>query len=260
MGILNVTPDSFFDGGRYTQTDALLTQAQQMITQGAALLDIGAYSSRPQADNISPAEELKRLLPAIEALRATYPEVLLSVDTFRASVAEEALKAGAAIINDISGGQADEQMYAVLARYQVPYVLMHMRGTPQTMQQLTQYEHLLPELVAYFQKKIAILQHKGVSEIIVDPGFGFAKTISQNFALLKHLATLHILEKPLLVGISRKSMIYKTLGHPDASTALNGTTALHSLALLGGAHILRVHDVQAAKEVVTLMESFWEAS
>ncbi|MBS1505103.1 MAG: dihydropteroate synthase [Bacteroidetes bacterium] len=252
MGILNVTPDSFFDGFRYTDEGAILKQTEKMIEEGADIIDVGGYSSRPGAEHISASEELKRVVPAIKMIQKNFPDTFVSIDTFRAEVAEEAVDAGASMINDISGGGLDPAMFATVARLNVPYVLMHLRGTPQTMNLLTQYDHLLKEIIDYFHQKIYALQQLGVSDIIIDPGFGFAKTVSQNFELLKNLDALGVLGKPILAGLSRKSMIWRTLA-TNPEHALNGTTALNAIALMKGASLLRVHDVREAKETITLL-------
>ncbi|MFP4091524.1 MAG: dihydropteroate synthase [Cyclobacteriaceae bacterium] len=252
MGILNVTPDSFYDGGRYIQNDSrLLRQAEKMLTEGATILDIGGYSSRPGAEHISTEEEKKRVVNSIDLVSKSFPEAYISVDTFRSEVAREAVAAGACMINDISGGQLDEQMFDTVAELQLPYVLMHMRGTPQTMKQLTDYDDLMLDLIDYFQKRIAVLREKGVKDIIVDPGFGFAKTIDQNFMLLSRMADLQLLEVPILAGLSRKSMIYRRLDIP-VEEALNGTSVLNTMALMNGAGILRVHDVKEAIQTIKL--------
>ncbi len=252
MGILNITPDSFFDGGKYRDERSILPQAEKMLTDGATFIDLGAYSSRPGAETVSEKEELARILPIVELLLKKFPDILLSIDTFRSGIAKKCLEAGAALINDISGGQADKNMLPVIAHFKVPYTLMHMRGTPRTMQQHTTYENLLTEILSYFSKRIAEATALGLSDIIIDPGFGFAKTLRQNYELLRHLELFHTLRRPVLVGISRKSMIYKALDS-NADDALNGTTALHSFALDHGAHILRAHDVKEAMECITLM-------
>jgi dihydropteroate synthase len=252
MGILNVTPDSFYDGGRYNQNGTFLKHAEKMIREGADFIDVGGYSSRPGAVDIPVEEELSRTIPVIHALKKEFPSVLLSIDTFRSQVAIAAVNEGAGIVNDISAGDLDPAMYETMARLQVPYIAMHMRGTPQTMNQLTHYENLLKNLINFFHQKIQRLTAAGVKDVIVDPGFGFAKTPSQNFELLKHLIQLHILEKPLLVGLSRKSMIWRTLEiSPEES--LNGTSVLNTIALIKGASILRVHDVKQAREVIELV-------
>ncbi|HEV7347215.1 dihydropteroate synthase [Telluribacter sp.] len=252
MGILNITPDSFFKGGRVSShADEVLQRAGSMREQGAGILDVGGYSTRPGAREISPAEEQDRVLPVIETIRKNLPDLLISVDTFRAGVAREAVRAGAHIINDVAGGNLDQAMFATVAELKVPYILMHMRGTPQTMTKLTQYDRLVPDILRELQKKVAELRQLGVADIIVDPGIGFAKTGAQNFKLLQNLGEFHQLGCPLLVGISRKSFIWRTLGH-TAEEALNGTTVLNTLALQQGADILRVHDVREAAEAVKL--------
>lgn len=253
MGILNVTPDSFYDGGRYTGTNAILARAETMLQEGAGILDIGGYSSRPGATNISPAEEITRVIPNITAIRKAFPDCLISIDTFRASVAEAAINEGANIINDISGGELDAAMFSTAGRLKVPYILMHMRGTPQTMNGLTQYDDIILELVTYFEQKAAALQNCGVSDIIIDPGFGFAKTIEQNYEVLRRLDDLKILGLPILAGLSRKSMTYKLLEVP-AAEALAGTITLNTIALMHGANILRVHDVKEAVQTVKLFK------
>lgn len=252
MGILNVTPDSFFDGGRYNQGSTFLQQAEKMIHEGADFIDVGGYSSRPGAVDIPEEEELTRVIPAIQAITREFPTAKLSVDTFRSQVAHAAVNEGAVLVNDISGGQLDPKMFETVAALGVPYIAMHMRGTPQTMNQLAHYENLVKEVLDYFHRKIHELIAAGVNDVIIDPGFGFAKTVAQNFELLKNLNQLQILERPLLVGLSRKSMIWRTLEiTPDNS--LNGTSALHTIALIKGASILRVHDVKEAREVITLV-------
>ncbi|WP_317191774.1 dihydropteroate synthase [Fulvivirga marina] len=251
MGILNTTPDSFFDGGRYTHEKAVLERARSMVDEGVDIIDIGGYSSRPGAENISTEDELKRVIPHIKNIRKELPDVYLSIDTFRATIAEKSIEAGADIINDISGGDLDKRMYDVVTDAQVPYILMHMRGTPQTMKQKTSYDNILIEILNFFEKKVSELHSRGVKDIVVDPGFGFAKTMDQNYALLKNLNYFKVLGLPLLAGVSRKSFIYKKLGIPP-SEALNGTTVLNTIALLNGVQILRVHDVKEAVETVKL--------
>ena len=253
MGILNVTPDSFFDGGRYTASGAFMARAETMLKEGATILDIGGYSSRPGATDISPDEERGRVIPAIQAVRKAFPDCLISVDTFRARVAEEAVNAGADIINDISGGELDAAMFETAGRLRVPYILMHMRGNPQTMNRLTQYEDIILELVTYFEQKTATLRALGVADIILDPGFGFAKTIDQNYEVLRRLDDLKVMGLPILAGLSRKSMTYKLLDVP-ASEALAGTIALNTIALMHGANILRVHDVKEAVQTIKLFK------
>ena len=255
MGIVNITPDSFFAGSRINGERALRTRLDQLIREGAAIADLGAYSSRPGADEVSHEEEMKRLRPALQLLRDEYPTLPISVDTFRSEVAQMAVEEyGASIINDISGGGLDPDMYRTVSRLQVPYILMHMKGNPQTMQSHTDYTDVTLEVLDYFIKRIGQLLDLGLHDIILDPGFGFSKTTEQNYELLAHLDTLtKILRQPLLVGLSRKSMIYRPLGCTPEE-ALGGTTFLHALALERGAKILRVHDVRPAAEAITLYE------
>ena len=252
MGILNMTPDSFYQGSRNAGKDELLRNASKMIEDGADILDIGGQSTRPGAKAITVDEELHRVVSAISVLKAEFPDAVISVDTYRSKVAKEAVDAGASILNDISAGSLDDKMIETVAALKVPYVLMHMRGTPETMQQLTQYENLVREVIDYFIAKLEMLKKAGIGDIIIDPGIGFAKTAEQNFQLLKNLQQLSILGHPILAGISRKATIYKTLGI-TADEALNGTTVLNTVALLNGASILRVHDVKEAREAVTLV-------
>lgn len=252
MGILNVTPDSFYDGGRYAQENKFLQQAEKMVVEGADFIDVGGHSTRPNATDISEREELDRVIPVVKVLLKEFPSAIISIDTFRAAIAKAAVEEGAGMINDISAGELDKEMIDTVGKLQVPYIAMHMRGTPQTMTQFTTYENLLREMLEYFHRKLYQLKTAGIKDVIIDPGFGFAKTIDQNFELLTNLERLHILEKPLLVGLSRKSMIWRTLKTtPEA--ALNGTTVLNTLALLKGASILRAHDVKEATEVIQLM-------
>ena len=258
MGIINVTPDSFYDGGKTTQIDEILRQAERMLNEGATFLDLGGYSSRPGADDVAEAEELHRLVPAVEALTAAFPDSLISVDTFRSKIAKAAIEAGACMVNDISGGQLDAEMMRTVAQLQVPYIAMHMRGTPQTMTQFTQYDQVTRDVIRYFSEKITEANTCGINDLIADPGFGFSKTRSHNFTMLNELEMFRKLDVPFLVGISRKSFIYKTLGK-TASEALNGTTAMHSIALLKGASILRVHDVKEAVECVALVSELRDA-
>jgi len=251
MGILNITPDSFYAGSRQQNIDDALRTARKMLDEGADIIDIGGYSSRPGAEDISTKEECQRVVPVIEAVHQTFPDAIISADTFRAEVARRAVESGASIVNDISGGTIDPEMWPVVAELRVPYVLMHMRGTPQTMTQHTQYEDVLQEVMYDLSEKIATLRGMGVHDVIADPGFGFAKTPQQGFELLARLEVFQNLKCPIMVGVSRKSMIWKTLGiTPD--DALNGTTVLHTIALQKGAHLLRVHDVKAAAEAVKL--------
>ncbi|GAA4321006.1 dihydropteroate synthase [Mucilaginibacter gynuensis] len=253
MGIINVTPDSFFADSRKPAVADAVQQAAQMLTNGATFLDIGAYSSRPGAEDISIQQEIDRLIPVVEGIVTAYPDAVLSIDTFRAGVAEAAIKAGAHIINDIAGGQLDTDMFATVARLQVPYILMHMRGTPQTMTQLTDYTYVFSEVFDYFVTKYHELKQLGVHDVILDPGFGFAKKAEQSYELMRRLQDFAPLALPVLVGISRKKMIYNFLDTTPAE-ALNGTTVLNTIALSKGAAILRVHDVKAAVEAVKLWE------
>lgn len=251
MGVLNVTPDSFYDGGSISDDKTLMTKVETMLNDGATFIDIGGYSSRPGADDIAVIEEIKRVIPKIELIIKHFPEVLISVDTFRSEVAAKAIKSGAALVNDISAGILDDQMIPVVGNLGVPYIMMHMRGTPQTMKQLSDYDDIIKDINLYFAKRIALaIEHK-INDIIIDPGFGFAKSIDQNFELLKNLELLKIVGRPILAGVSRKSMIYKTL-NVTSKEALNGTTALNMLALNNGASILRVHDVKEAMECIAL--------
>lgn len=252
MGILNLTPDSFYDGGKYKNESDILSQVYIMLKSGATFVDIGAYSSRPNATHIEEAEELKRLLPIISLIIKEFPEILISIDTFRSQVAKHGIEAGAALINDISAGKLDENMLPTIAKLKVPYIMMHMKGTPQTMQQQTDYKNLMKDILFYFSERIAKAHALGIIDVIIDPGFGFAKTTEQNFELLKHLKLLKTLDKAILTGLSRKSMIYKTLKNAPKD-ALNGTTVLNTVALQKGASILRVHDVKEAMECVTLL-------
>lgn len=253
MGILNHTPDSFYDGGKYRDAKAILKQTEKMLNDGATFIDVGGYSSRPGADYVSEEEELKRMLPLTRLLLDHFPEIILSIDTFRSKVASACLDSGAAIINDISAGKLDPNMLQTVAERRAPYIMMHMRGNPQTMQEQTAYDNLLVDIIAYFSERIAAAKALSMIDLIIDPGFGFAKTLSQNYEILRKLPLFQTLERPLLIGISRKSMIYKAL-ETDAKNALNGTTALHMASLLAGANILRVHDVKEAYECVKLAE------
>ena len=251
MGILNITPDSFYAQSRTTPAE-VLRKAEQMLEEGATFVDIGGYSSRPNAQEVSPQEELQRVVPVVEALVKHFPDIRISVDTFRAEVARESLEAGACIINDISAGQIDPAIWEVVAHYQVPYIAMHMRGTPQTKQTYTEYDKLTKDILYYFSQIKDKARQLRINDLIVDPGFGFSKTLAQNYELMQQLALFKALECPILVGISRKTMIYKLLDTtPEA--ALNGTTVLNTFALLHGADILRVHDVKEAVECVKIV-------
>jgi len=251
MGIINLTPDSFFAGSRKPAVADALQQAGQMLADGATMLDLGAYSSRPGATDISIQEETDRLIPVVEAVVQQYPDAVLSIDTFRAQVAEAAIKAGAHIINDIGGGQLDTNMFATIARLQVPYILMHMKGTPQTMVQQAQYQDVFSEVFDYMVERYELLRSMGIHDVIIDPGFGFAKTAEHSYTLMNRLQEFNRLQLPMLVGISRKRMIYGVLG-TTAAEALNGSTVLNTIALTMGANILRVHDVKEAVEAVKL--------
>ncbi|WP_276367127.1 dihydropteroate synthase [Chryseolinea sp. H1M3-3] len=252
MGILNITPDSFYDGGRYDSEGVILSQVERMMKEGATFIDVGGYSSRPGADEIPVEEETRRITNAIQVIKKKIPEAVISIDTFRSEVAYAAVNEGAAMINDISGGELDTAMFEMVSKLQIPYVMMHMRGDPRTMTKLTEYENVVKDVADYFHSKIGNLNTLGVKDIIIDPGFGFAKTIEQNFKLLSALEYFKIFGRPILVGLSRKSMIWKTLSTtPDL--ALNGTTCLNTISLIKGANILRVHDVREAAEICKLI-------
>lgn len=255
MGILNCTPDSFYDGGRYKNEAELLRQAERMLAEGADFIDIGAYSSRANAKFVSEEEELQRAVPVVELVLKHFPEVLISVDTFRAKVAQEIVQAGAAIVNDISAGLLDDAMLQTVGKLKVPYIMMHMRGTPQTMASLTDYEDVVKEMLFYFSGRIAAARAAGINDIIIDPGFGFAKTPEQNYEVLSKMELFTMTGLPVLAGVSRKSMIYKLLDITPAES-LNGTTVLNTLALTKGASILRVHDVKEAEEIIKIMMNF----
>ncbi|HMR15898.1 MAG TPA: dihydropteroate synthase [Mariniflexile sp.] len=254
MGILNLTPDSFYDGGKFLNETAILKQVEKMLLEGATFIDMGAYSSRPNADHVSETEELNRILPVVKLILKSFPNALISIDTFRSEIAKQTVEAGAALINDISAGKLDDNMLPTVAKLRVPYVMMHLRGTPQTMQQHTNYENITKEVLFYFSERIREAQALGMLDIIIDPGFGFSKTMEQNFELLNNLELFKMVNKPLLVGVSRKSMVYKKLG-VTANDALNGTTVLNTIALQKAAAILRVHDVKEAMETIKLVES-----
>ncbi len=256
MGILNITPDSFFDGGKYNTEEMILNQVIMMMNDGCDILDIGAYSSRPGADNVPEDVELKRLEAALKVIRFHFPDILISVDTFRSEVAKKLVKDYQVdIINDISAGEMDEKMFETIADLNVPYIMMHMQGTPQNMQQNPEYKNVVKDIMTYFSKKLEKIKLLGINDVILDPGFGFGKTIDHNYQLLKYLDDFKIFELPLLVGVSRKSMIQKLLDITPED-ALNGTTVLNTFALLGGANIIRVHDVKEAKETIKLTEKF----
>lgn len=255
MGILNLTPDSFYDGGKYKNESEILSQVYMMLKNGATFIDVGAYSSRPGAIDISVDKETSRLLPMLELILKEFPNALISIDTFRSQVAKLGIESGAAMVNDISAGKLDDNMMATVAKLHVPYIMMHMKGTPQTMENETHYNDLVHDIVFYFSERLAEARKFGIIDTIIDPGFGFAKTREQNFELLNHLELFKNIERPILVGLSRKSMIYKTLNTSPAE-ALNGTSVLNTIALQKNASILRVHDVKEAVECVELLNQF----
>ncbi len=254
MGILNLTPNSFFDGGKYTNEAEIIAQVGKMLSEGATFIDIGAYSSKPNAEFVSVEEEMARIVPVVELLVQQFPQILISIDTFRSEVAEACILKGAALINDIAAGQLDDTMLNTIAKHNVPYIMMHMRGNPQTMQSLTEYQDVVKEMILYFSERIAAARSLGINDLIIDPGFGFAKTVEQNYEVLQKMELFQQLDLPILAGISRKSMIYKVL-NCNASESLNGTTVLNTVSLLKGANILRVHDVKEAVECVTLFNA-----
>lgn len=251
MGIINVTPDSFYDGGKNNSVETAITQVRKHLEEGAIVIDIGGYSSRPGADEVTEQEELNRTIPVIEAVLIAFPGTIISIDTFRSNVAKKAIEAGAAIINDISAGDLDDNMFTVVAEKQVPYILMHMQGTPETMQDNPNYKNIIQEITYYLSEKINTLRKKGVNDIIIDPGFGFGKTLEHNYEILGKLNNLQLLNVPVLVGISRKSMVHKLL-EISPQESLNGTIAANIIALQNGANILRVHDVKEATECIKL--------
>ena len=254
MGILNVTPDSFYDGGVHNSEKKILDHVEKMLNDGAIFIDIGAYSSRPNAINIDEDEELNRVVPALELVNKKFPEAIISIDTFRSKVAETCLNSGASIINDISAGEMDKKMMEIVGKYNVPYVMMHMKGNPQNMIRKTNYDDMLKEIIKYFSKKINQAVSYKINDMIIDPGFGFAKDLKQNYDLLSNIDLLKILDKPIMVGISRKSMIYQSL-KTSAKESLNGTTVLNTVSLIKGASILRVHDVKEANECIKLISA-----
>ena len=255
MGVLNVTLDSFYDGGSYKDESDILNQVATMLTEGATFIDVGGYSSRPGADFVSEEEELKRVVPVIELILKEFPKTYISIDTFRSKVAKQTIETGAALINDISAGKLDEKMIETIGKFGVPYIMMHMRGNPKTMQSQTDYKDLVKDIVSYFGERIAQAHKAKINDIIIDPGFGFAKTLKQNFELLNKMELLKITDKPILSGISRKSMIYNKL-ETKTHESLNGTSIMHSFLISRNASIFRVHDVKEMKEVKML----WEAS
>ena len=252
MGILNVTPNSFYDGGKHKEINSIIHQVDKMLSEGADFIDIGAYSSKQSAEFVSEEEEIKRLVPIVKSLVATFPNIILSVDTFRAQVAKVSVENGVAMVNDIAAGLLDDKMLETVAELKVPYIMMHMRGNPQTMQSLTQYDDIVKEMIFYFSERIQKARSFGISDIVIDPGFGFAKTLEQNYQVLHKMELFKILELPILVGVSRKSMIYKVLEN-SPQEALNGTSILNTIALQKGAKILRVHDVKEAVECIKLV-------
>jgi dihydropteroate synthase len=251
MGILNITPDSFYDGGQFKDSKSILVQTEKLLSEGATFVDVGAYSSRPGANFVSENEELHRIIPVAELILKHFPKTLISIDSFRANVIRECVNAGAVISNDISAGHLDDQMMKTIGELGIPYIMMHMRGTPQTMQNLTHYDHLITEIFSYFSERVQLAKQHKIMDVVIDPGFGFAKTLSQNYELLGKLEFFQNLNCPILCGVSRKSMIYKTLNCLPKE-ALNGTTALNMVALMNGTNILRVHDVKEALECVKL--------
>ncbi|RWW98900.1 dihydropteroate synthase [Flavobacterium cerinum] len=256
MGILNCTPDSFFDGGKYKDESQLLQQAEKMLADGADFIDVGAYSSKPNADFVTETEELNRMVPVVELLIKHFPDVLISVDTFRAAVAKSSIESGAAIVNDIAAGLLDNKMLETVGQLKVPYIMMHMRGTPQTMIKLTQYDDIIKEMLFYFSERISTARDHGINDIVIDPGFGFAKTTEQNYEVLQKMELFQMTELPILAGMSRKSMIYKLLGI-SPQEALTGTTVLNTIALTKGAKILRVHDVKEAVETIKIVNQLF---
>lgn len=252
MGILNVTPNSFYDGGKHKEINSIIHQVDKMLSEGADFIDIGAYSSKPSAEFVSEEEEIKRLVPIVKSLVETFPNIILSVDTFRAQVAKASVEHGVAMVNDIAAGLLDDKMLETVAELKVPYIMMHMRGNPQTMQSLTDYNDIVKEMIFYFSERIQKARSYGISDIVIDPGFGFAKTLEQNYEVLHKMELFEMLELPILVGVSRKSMIYKVLEN-SPQEALNGTSVLNTIALQKGAKILRVHDVKEAVECIKLV-------
>jgi len=253
MGILNVTPNSFYDGGKFNDDKKILSHVEKMLTDGATFIDVGGYSSKPHAEVVSEEEELSRVLPIIQKIAKEFPSAIISIDTFRSEVAQQSIENGAAIINDISAGSLDENMMQTVAKLQVPYIMMHLKGNPKTMQSLANYDNIVKEMLFYFSEKVALARSFGINDLLIDPGFGFAKTIEQNFEVLNKLELFQMLELPVLVGVSRKSMVYKSL-ETTSEFALNGTTSLNTIALMKGAKILRVHDVKEAVETAKLFQ------
>ncbi len=256
MGVLNTTPDSFYDGGKFINDKSILLQVEKMLVEGATFIDVGAYSSRPGANHVTESEELQRISPVIDLLIKHFPNIIISIDTFRSQVAKHCINNGAALVNDISAGKLDDKMLEVVGKLGVPYIMMHMKGTPQNMTKHVNYTNLINDIIFYFSERIKIARNHQIKDIIIDPGFGFSKTLEQNYTLLKQFELLKLTELPILAGISRKSMIYKLL-NIDATEALNGTSVLNTVALLKGASILRVHDVKEAMECITLTKNLF---
>jgi len=259
MGILNITPDSFFDGGDYNSEHKILNQVEKMLTEGADIIDVGGHSSRPGAKKISIEKETERVIPIIKLIAGKFKNIIISIDTFRSEIARKAIEAGASIINDISGGDLDKKMYEVAGELKVPYIIMHMKGVPSNMQNETKYDNIIFDIIKNLSYKIDLAKKAGVLDIIIDPGFGFGKSLKDNFKILKNLSSFKQLNQPIMVGLSRKSMIYKLL-ESSANDALNGTTCLNSISINNGANIIRVHDVKEAKETVKLIEFMNENS
>ena len=259
MGILNITPDSFFDGGEYNSEYKILNQVEKMLSEGADIIDVGGHSSRPGAKKITIEKETERVIPIINLIAGKFKNIIISIDTFRSEIARKAIEAGASIINDISGGDLDKKMYEVAGELKVPYIIMHMKGVPSNMQNETKYDNIIFDIIKNLSYKIDLAKKAGVLDIIIDPGFGFGKSLKDNFKILKNLSSFKQLNQPIMVGLSRKSMIYKLL-ESSANDALNGTTCLNSISLNNGANIIRVHDVKEAKETVKLIEFMNENS
>ena len=259
MGVLNCTPDSFYDGGKFKDELSILNQTEKMLLEGATFIDVGAYSSKPGAETVSETEELQRLLPVVDLILKKFPKTILSIDTFRSEVAKKAIENGAALINDISAGNLDSKMMQTVGELNVPYIMMHLKGTPQTMQSLANYDSIIKEMLFYFSEKVALAKSFGISDLIIDCGFGFAKTLDQNYEVLRKMELFQTLELPILAGLSRKSMIYKVL-ETTAQNSLNGTTVLNTIAVQKGASILRVHDVKEAMETTKLINSLFPKS
>lgn len=257
MGILNVTPNSFFDGGKYKTDSEFLNQAEKMLEEGASIIDVGAYSTQPNAPFVTENEELSRIVPIVDLLMKAFPETILSIDTFRSEVAKQCIESGAAIINDVSAGFLDEKMMEVVGRFKVPYIMMHMKGTPQNMQKFTDYDDVMKDMMYYFSERVEAAKSQGIIDVILDPGFGFSKTLNQNYEVLSKLELLQEFNLPILSALSRKSMLYKFL-ETEPSQVLNGTSVLNTISLLKGAQLLRVHDVKEAVECIKLTQKTYE--